>query len=148
MGHAGIADEHDFVPATQPRRQAWEHRLWERVMGTEFRASGPLIDPLRHVPANERLREPFKASWKDAPRTCAPTSRPSARQLHYGRRTNRGAETTCHGPFIGLRASYVQCSVNLGTALVVTPTSEAVNSHCRLLTPPATPIWSRIGRMR
>ena len=27
------------------------------------------------------------------------------------------------------------------------PTSVPVNSHCRLLTPPATPIWSRIGRM-
>ena len=27
------------------------------------------------------------------------------------------------------------------------PISVPVNSHCRLLTPPATPIWSRIGRM-
>jgi hypothetical protein len=35
-------------------------------MGTKCRASGALIDPLRHVPANERLREPFKAGRKAA----------------------------------------------------------------------------------
>jgi hypothetical protein len=94
--YAGIADKHDFVPATQPQRRAWEHRFWERIMGTEFGASGVLIGPSRHVPTNERLREPFKVSWKAASRTCAPTSRSSARQLHDGRSANRGAGTTCH----------------------------------------------------
>jgi hypothetical protein len=36
---------------------------------------------------------PLQAGRKVAPRTCAPPSRPSARQLHDARRTNRGAGT-------------------------------------------------------
>jgi hypothetical protein len=33
----------------------------------EFRASGTLIGALRHVPANERLREPFETGQKASP---------------------------------------------------------------------------------
>jgi hypothetical protein len=33
-------------------------------MGTESTASGVFIDPLQHVPTNERLREPFKADQR------------------------------------------------------------------------------------
>ena len=83
----------DFVPATQPQMQAWEHRFWEHIMGTEFRGSGAFIGPPQHVPTNQRLRDPFKAGRKAAPRIRAPPSRPSARQLHDGRWANRGAGT-------------------------------------------------------
>ena len=44
------------------------------------------------------------------------------------------------------RRGSIFTSAENGMFSTIMTTSVPVNSHCRLLTPPATPIWSRIGR--
>ena len=74
-------------------------------MGTEFKASGALIGPPLHVPANQRLREPFKAGRKAAPRICAPPlldRQPDSFTTEDG--STVAPERTCHGLLVGLRS--------------------------------------------